>query len=105
MGPIIGGAVSQSYLGWRWTEYLTVILIAFVITLDMFFLPETYAPVLLTRKAKALRLKTGRWSLHSKQEMQEFTLRSFLQKTLFLPVKMILTEPIVSRQAWRSDMT
>lgn len=22
LGPIIGGAVSQSYLGWRWTEYV-----------------------------------------------------------------------------------
>ena len=22
LGPIVGGAISQSYLGWRWTEYV-----------------------------------------------------------------------------------
>lgn len=22
LGPIVGGAVVQSYLGWRWTEYV-----------------------------------------------------------------------------------
>jgi hypothetical protein len=23
LGPIVGGAIVQSYLGWRWTEYVS----------------------------------------------------------------------------------
>lgn len=26
IGPLVGGAICQSYLGWRWTEYVTGIL-------------------------------------------------------------------------------
>jgi DHA1 family multidrug resistance protein-like MFS transporter len=94
LGPVIGGAVSQSSLGWRWTEYLALILTATVVALDVFFLPETFAPVLLTRKARALRLQSGRWALHSRQEMQEYTLRSFLEKNLLRPIRMLATEPM-----------
>ncbi|EJD48786.1 MFS general substrate transporter, partial [Auricularia subglabra TFB-10046 SS5] len=65
LGPVIGGAVSQSYLGWRWTEYLTVILAAVVVGAATVYLPETFSSVILTRKARALRLRTGRWALHS----------------------------------------
>jgi DHA1 family multidrug resistance protein-like MFS transporter len=95
LGPIIGGAVSQSSLGWRWTMYLAVILTSAVVLADAFFLPETFAPVLLTRKARRLRLKTQRWGLHSRQEMQEYTLKSFLEKNLLRPIKMLMFEPMV----------
>jgi DHA1 family multidrug resistance protein-like MFS transporter len=65
-----------------------------VVLLDVIFWPETFAPVLLTRKARKLRLKTGRWSLHSRQEMQEYTLKSFLDKNLLRPIRMLATEPM-----------
>ncbi|KIM78033.1 hypothetical protein PILCRDRAFT_76019 [Piloderma croceum F 1598] len=91
LGPVIGAAVSQSHLGWRWTEYLTVILTSVVVLADIVFLPETYAPVILTRKARKLRLKTGRWALHSRHETNDFTLRGFLETNLLRPVKMIFT--------------
>src|SRR5579859_7520365 len=52
MGPIVGGFVTQSYLGWRWTEHLTYIMAFFFLALDVIFLPETYGPVLLKAKAK-----------------------------------------------------
>lgn len=26
LGPIVGGAIVQSYLGWRWTEYVSLVL-------------------------------------------------------------------------------
>ncbi|KIW11604.1 hypothetical protein PV08_10905 [Exophiala spinifera] len=53
VGPTIGGFVTQS-LGWRWTNWIAMIWsgVAFVFLL-MF--KETYAPVLLQRKAKKLR--------------------------------------------------
>ncbi|KZT61632.1 MFS general substrate transporter [Calocera cornea HHB12733] len=96
LGPIIGGAVSESYLGWRWTMYLTVILTGCVVLADIFFLKETFAPVLLTEKARRLRIRTGRWALHSRQEMQDFTLQMFLQKNLVRPLEMLAFEPMVT---------
>jgi DHA1 family multidrug resistance protein-like MFS transporter len=95
VAPVIGAAVSESYLTWRWTEYLVVILTSFVILIDLFFLPETSVSAILTSKARMLRLKTGRWGLHSQAETMDRSLDTFLHKTLFLPLKMLAFEPMV----------
>ncbi|EIM90804.1 MFS general substrate transporter [Stereum hirsutum FP-91666 SS1] len=96
VGPIIGSAVSNHpSLGWRWCEYLVVILTGTIISINAVFLPETYGPALLSAKAKELRLRTGRWELHSRQEMQEFTLGSFVEKNLTRPLRMLALEPMV----------
>lgn len=90
------GAVSQSHLGWRWTEYLTVILTSVILLFDIIYLPETFAPVILTRKATRLRLQTGRWALHSRQETVQYTISSFLEGNLLRPLRMIALEPMVT---------
>lgn len=95
VAPVIGAAVSESYLTWRWTEYLVVILTSFVILIDLLFLPETSASAILTSKARMLRLKTGRWGLHSQAETMDRSLNTFLHTTLFLPLKMLAFEPMV----------
>lgn len=59
------------------------------------FLPETFAPALLSAKARRLRLKTGRWELHSRQEMQDFAIETFVEKNLTRPLRMIVLEPMV----------
>lgn len=66
LGPIIGSAITSSYLGWRWTEYLTGIIMMAQLILDVLFLDESYAPVLLVQKARSLRLEGGNWGLHAK---------------------------------------
>lgn len=66
LGPIIGGALTSSYLGWRWTEYLTGIIMMTQVVLDAFLLDESYAPVLLAYKARRLRLEGKNWALHAK---------------------------------------
>ncbi|EIM92287.1 MFS general substrate transporter [Stereum hirsutum FP-91666 SS1] len=96
LGPIIGSAVAeQPKFGWRWTEYLVVILTSTVISFNIMFLPETFAPALLSAKARRLRLKTGRWELHSRQEMQDFAIETFVEKNLTRPLRMIVLEPMV----------
>ncbi|KAI5474213.1 MFS general substrate transporter [Pseudohyphozyma bogoriensis] len=95
LSPVIGAAVSQSYLGWRWTEYLVTILTGTVLVLGIIFVPETFGPVLLTKKAQKLRRETGRWELHSRHEMNNFTLDSFIHKNLTLPIRMVVLEPMV----------
>ena len=96
VAPVIGAAVSESYLTWRWTEYLVVILTSSILLLDFFFLPETSAAALLTKKARRRRLETGRWELHSQHEEIDHSLSAFVHKTLFLPLIMIVKEPMVT---------
>ncbi|KAM0748976.1 MFS general substrate transporter [Meredithblackwellia eburnea MCA 4105] len=95
LAPIIGASVSQSYLGWRWTEFLVCIMTGVITFFGSLFIPETFAPVLLTAKASKLRRKTGRWVLHSKHEMNDFTLKNFLETHLTRPLLMIVKEPMV----------
>ena len=60
-GPIIGGFAAE-YLGWRWTNWLVLILSA-VAWIMCAFVKETYAPIILRRKAAKKRLETDddRW--------------------------------------------
>ena len=60
-GPVIGGFVFQ-YLGWRWDNWLALIL-AGVGTLSMVLISETYAPKILQKKAARIRKETDdeRW--------------------------------------------
>lgn len=73
-----------------------MILVGVVLCLDLLFLPETFAPVILTRKARQIRWKTQRWGLHSRQEMQPISIKTFMTKNLVVPLRMIALEPIVS---------
>ncbi|CAD6571028.1 MAG: hypothetical protein TREMPRED_000107 [Tremellales sp. Tagirdzhanova-0007] len=95
IAPVIGSAMSESYLTWRWTEYIVVILGSVVLATNMLFLPETSAAVILTAKARSLRLKTGNWALHSQHEEVDRTIMTFLRTTLFLPLKMLGQEPML----------
>lgn len=71
LGPIVGGAVVQSYLRWRWTEYLTGIFMLSILILDVLILDESYPSRLLVYKARRLRIKTGNWALHAEFEEWE----------------------------------
>ncbi|KAF8858003.1 MFS general substrate transporter [Acephala macrosclerotiorum] len=45
VGPLVGSSITGSHLGWRWTEYITAIMIFLIFAIDVFFLPETYASI------------------------------------------------------------
>jgi DHA1 family multidrug resistance protein-like MFS transporter len=50
MAPFIGGFITTSHLGWRWTEYLVAILAFSAFGLNLLFLEETYPPIILIGK-------------------------------------------------------
>lgn len=50
LAPFIGGFISSSYLGWRWTEYLVAILGFSAFALNLLFLEESYPPIILVKK-------------------------------------------------------
>ncbi|KAJ5945909.1 Major facilitator superfamily domain general substrate transporter [Penicillium verhagenii] len=91
LGPIVGGAISESYLGWRWTGYTTGILMMVCLILDLVFIDETYPPILLTRKARRLRLETGNWALHARHEEWNASYSDFAKKYLIRPFQLLAT--------------
>ncbi|KAI4249021.1 MAG: hypothetical protein LQ352_005756 [Teloschistes flavicans] len=91
LGPIVGGAIVQSYLRWRWTEYLTGIMMLFILLLDVLILDESYPPRLLVFKARRLRILTGNWALHAKFEEWDVSLKELVIKFGIRPFQMLLT--------------
>ncbi|RHZ67725.1 MFS transporter [Aspergillus thermomutatus] len=94
-GPIVGGFITMSYLGWRWTEYITAIMAFFFMTLGFFIVPETFESTILQRRAKRLRFETKNWALHAKSEEQPISPRLILRKYLLRPMQMLILEPIL----------
>ncbi|KAM0548842.1 hypothetical protein ACHAPJ_009698, partial [Fusarium lateritium] len=59
LGPIVGGFVSQN-IGWRWVQGVCCIFIGSIGILGFVFVPETYGPVILRRKAQLLSKVDGK---------------------------------------------
>ncbi|KAI9886873.1 MAG: hypothetical protein M1823_001309 [Watsoniomyces obsoletus] len=95
LAPFIGGFIVESELGWRWTSWLTAIMGGVAFILDLFFLEETYPPVILVAKAAELRRRTKNWGIHAKQEEIEVDFRELVTKNFSRPLRMLVTEPIV----------
>jgi len=95
LAPFIGGFIDSSYLGWRWTEYITAIMGFVGLALLLLLMEETYPPIILVNKASELRRRTKNWGIHAKQEEIEIDLRELLEKNLSRPVRMLVSEPIV----------
>lgn len=95
-GPIVGGFVTQSYLGWRWTEYLTAIMGFFFGTVGFILVPESYPPTLLQQRAKKIRFETRNWAIHAKVDEMQIDLRSISNKYIIRPFVMLFLEPILT---------
>jgi DHA1 family multidrug resistance protein-like MFS transporter len=95
LAPFTGGFINESYLGWRWTEYIPAIMGFLGLGLSLLFLEETYPPVILVAKAADLRRRTKNWGIHAKQEEIEIDFRELVEKNLSRPMRMLFTEPIV----------
>ncbi|KAJ5537147.1 hypothetical protein N7513_010333 [Penicillium frequentans] len=95
MGPIIGGFITDSYLGWRWTAWITLIPSAFFGLLALFIVPETYGPKLLQDRAARLRRETKNWALHSFLDEHRPTWGDIANKYLLRPFQMLVLEPIL----------
>ncbi|KZM25906.1 transmembrane transport [Ascochyta rabiei] len=94
-GPIVGGFVGQS-IGWRWVEGIMAIFTGVLWIVCALFVPETYAPVLLRKRATALSKKTGQ-VYKSKTDVEQGTKAAsqVLKTSLTRPWILLLREPIV----------
>ncbi|CAI7568833.1 unnamed protein product [Penicillium bialowiezense] len=95
MGPIIGGFITDSHLGWRWTAWITLIASAFFGLVALIVVPETYGPVLLQKRAARLRIESKNWAYHSFLDEHKPTMSDIVTKYLFRPFQMLIQEPIL----------
>lgn len=88
LGPALGGFAAQ-HKGWRWTQWLTifVMVLAYVYSLGM---KETYKKIILQNRAKKLGIPPPPKGLTGIA-----ALKFLVTVTLFRPIKMLYTEPIV----------
>ncbi|EEB06985.2 spermidine family transporter [Schizosaccharomyces japonicus yFS275] len=94
LAPIVGGFIAKSYLGWRWTEYITSFM-GFGICLILPLMPETYARTITENEAKRLRAECNNPFIHAKSEEETMTLSFVVRNYFMIPLRLLFTEPIV----------
>jgi len=100
VGPIIGGVITQSTT-WRWMFWSTSIVQALLMAFSFVVFDETYAPVILQRRAACLRQETGdtRFYTASEKLNNDRSVVWVLQRALSRPVRLLLFHPIIQVQA------
>ena len=93
LGPIIGGIMVQE-ANWRWTFYVLSIFDTLVLVLFVFFLPETHAQTILSKKAAKLRKSTGE-EFYTAEDMGAPKFSIKLKIGLVRPIRLLATQPII----------
>ncbi|KAL2164452.1 hypothetical protein VTH06DRAFT_3668 [Thermothelomyces fergusii] len=94
IGPIAGGFLGES-AGWRWVEGLMAAFTGLLWIVCSLCVPETYAPVLLRRRAARLSRMTGK-VYRSKMDLHVTAPRAQqVRTTLVRPWVLLFREPIV----------
>ncbi|KAF8921555.1 major facilitator superfamily domain-containing protein [Mucidula mucida] len=93
LGPLVGGFIGDA-LGWRWILWINMMFAGLVFFLCL-TIPETFAPVLLKKRAAKLRHDTGRKDIVAEQEIFPPSFSDMLTDTLVRPFQMLVTEPIL----------
>jgi multidrug resistance protein len=91
-GPLIGGYVAQ-YLGWRWDNWLVLILTGAAV-LIMFTVSETYVPQILKQKAARTRKEEGDERYWCQYDSKKST-AELMKVNLSRPFVLSFTEPIL----------
>ncbi|KAM3075433.1 hypothetical protein ACMFMG_007581 [Clarireedia jacksonii] len=95
MGPIVGGFISEN-CGWRWVEGFLAIFSGSLCILVALFVPETYGPLLLQRRAQELSKRSGKYYISKlDKDKHQSTLGKTLKVALTRPWLLLLHEPIV----------
>lgn len=91
LGPVLGGFITE-YLGWRWTNWIIMMLAGVAWTM-MCILRETYGPALLQAKAAKKRRETGDQRYWCRYD-QRIPFLQLMKINLSRPFVMAVKEPI-----------
>lgn len=94
VGPLIGGYLSDG-AGWRWVFGLLTIFSTILTVLFTIFVPETYAPVLLRKRAALLTKATGQFYQTRIDLENPLVFHKMVRNALVLPWALLFREPVV----------
>jgi MFS family permease len=94
LGPITGGFLGLTS-GWRWVEGFLAIFCGVICIILIIFDAETYAPMLLRRRAATLTKVTGKVYRFRADAKGSLQLGALFQASLIRPWKFLVREPIV----------
>lgn len=100
VGPIVGGFIVQ-YSTWRWMFWASTILQVTVEVASFFLFSESFAPVLLRRRAEKQREETGDSRYHTEMDIRESGRSAAwkLRRSLSRPLRLLAFHPIIQIQA------
>jgi multidrug resistance protein len=95
LGPIVGGFVGSS-IGWRWLQGIMGLFSGLFFIIGILFLPETYGPTLLRKRAAALnKLSDKVYKTRVEAEKGGVSAKAEFKKSLGRPWILLFREPIV----------
>ncbi|KAI5841257.1 MFS multidrug transporter [Tricharina praecox] len=94
IGPLIGGYLDMSN-GWRWLYWIQLILAGTIYLVLTFTVSETYAPKILTDRAKKLRKETGDQMHVTEDEIDRRPFKETLTLFVARPFQLLFGELIV----------
>lgn len=97
-GPVFG-AVVNGFVSIGTGDYVIIVwanmAFAGVMWIAVAFIPETYAPVILKKRAKKMRAETGDMTIMTEQEATPLLMRELINDCLIRPLNFIVTEPML----------
>ncbi|KAE8382871.1 major facilitator superfamily domain-containing protein [Aspergillus bertholletiae] len=96
LGPLVGG-FAASAMGWTWTIWQLLWVSGFTLVILFFFLPETFAPNILWRRARRVRKITGNsnYKCEAEIELSHVRPKDVIFEALIRPFQLCFLEPIV----------
>lgn len=97
-GPVLGGVVNGFIsVGTGRFDIMIWVNMAFcgVMWIIISMMPETYAPVILKRRAAKLRKETGNDKIMTEQEATPLSFKELVNDCLIRPLKFVVTEPVL----------
>ncbi|KAG1727260.1 major facilitator superfamily domain-containing protein [Suillus paluster] len=88
-GPLIAGFINQ-HLYWEWTYRVQLCWIFAEFLMLAIFVPETYVPVILKKKARRLRKSTADPKFYAPLDRREGTLASAILVSCYRPFQLLL---------------
>ncbi|KAF8595800.1 MFS general substrate transporter [Ceratobasidium sp. AG-I] len=95
LGPTVGGYMSVAGVNWRWLFWVLTIFAGICTVILFFTLPETYAPIILKKRAQKLRKSSGDDRFFSAMERENLHWVKRLENILGRPFIMLFQEPML----------
>lgn len=92
--PLYCGYILQEK-GWRWIQWVQLIVNGAVVILEFLLLRETRGSVILARRAKKLRKETGDQRYRAPSELEAPSLKALLNASTTRAALLLVSEPVV----------